>query len=1007
MVIVLPVCHKDKEAALRNLAWCKELDPKGVSFPCLVSFEVGFDASDVVSAAHTYFTAVQVNQYRPLSRAPLPWPQPQNWAWKQAVMRMKKGYRDPWLWWEQDAVPLKPGWLSSLAKAYSESGMPFLGAIGDDGNGQVQRHVNGVAIYPPDVLSYGPSAMYSCNTVAFDVLGGWRVLQQSAITPLIQHVWSWEMNGSRPPCTFRSKDDLERLDHNAVLFHRCRDSSLISMIKGSPEARLPTIPQSKPEEQEEIPKDTNEPDIWVLFGRNGDYINALPIFKLASERVGHPVKVAMMREFRNLYSGCSYVEPVPMDCKMGQYQLVKRDIITHYQHPRFIQPWADGRTISKRTLSFSVEPWLLAGIPEKYDDRSLRPLFDLRNKEREEKLISEHVKSQKPLMLLAVQGGFTSPFVNFRKFQKPIMERWGEKFEILDLCTIQAAFIYDLLAFMERAAVLITADSCHLHLAAATEIPTICLLSDRGDWMMSVPRCNVLWKGNYPNALARMPEIHRVISSLIPGGSHYEEANTRLHLPVTLVGVDNFKPQRTLEAMWDAMSKVTFRDAVLACLPGTQPEGGDWKGVRPFYVDMGTDRLSRERFMIFGLDDLFVAGHILHMEWDARVSNTFAWQDEWLRYDFIGAPWPWPFCQTGFTPCRRDNCVGNTGFAVYSKKFCSLVKQLAKPNDAQVRYSDAYICRNLRPALEQQGIQFAPERSASYFSCEDRVYAGQFGWHGQGTAKKNGFSLDTSVQETRAIVERPTPDNEVFGRPPFNGGVRVIHVVERHGGDEARIHRAFASWKQLYDSNMMEGVHSWRFQRSSMDIGDSRCLPYLKDILQSGMERSTADDIILFTNGDNLLHFDLGKVVRETLSQVPCICSYRLNVVKIPDLKAPLELVRTAGQPDFGRDLFAFRKSWLESHWDSIPDFFVGEWEWDLVMALMIRKENGVPITTKQGLHLPDPRSELPLGCVLHEMHTRPWLSTQYHTSPSKRHNLDLANEWYAGQNLLSFQIHP
>lgn len=113
------------------------------------------------------------------------------------------------------------------------------------------------------------------------------------------------------------------------------------------------------------------------------------------------------------------------------------------------------------------------------------------------------------------------------------------------------------------------------------------------------------------------------------------------------------------------------------------------------------------------------------------------------------------------------------------------------------------------------------------------------------------------------------------------------------------------------------------------------------------------------------------------------------------------------GQYDFGRDLFAFRVSWLKRQWDCIPDFIVGEWEWDLVMALMIRMENGVPITTKHDLYTFYPDSEIPIGYVFHELHIRPWISTHYHDCPSKRHNLDLANQWYQEHNLESFQIHP
>jgi hypothetical protein len=101
--------------------------------------------------------------------------------------------------------------------------------------------------------------------------------------------------------------------------------------------------------------------------------------------------------------------------------------------------------------------------------------------------------------------------------------------------------------------------------------------------------------------------------------------------------------------------------------------------------------------------------------------------------------------------------------------------------------------------------------------------------------------------------------------------------------------------------------------------------------------------------------------------------------------------------------LFAFRRSWLLEHWDSIPNFFLGELEWDLVMALLIRMSNGVPISEKNDLKNFNSASELPLGYVLHEMHERKWLHDSFAESPAKMHNLKLANAWYENHGLKSF----
>lgn len=236
-----------------------------------------------------------------------------------------------------------------------------------------------------------------------------------------------------------------------------------------------------------------------------------------------------------------------------------------------------------------------------------------------------------------------------------------------------------------------------------------------------------------------------------------------------------------------------------------------------------------------------------------------------------------------------------------------------------------------------------------------------------------------------------------------NGDVAIVHVVERHTPEDARVQRAVLSWRHLYENSGVRPVHISKYPRSSLDIEDRRGLPYLKDLLLFGMQQAEPNDVVMFTNGDNLLHPELPSLIRSTLKRVPCICSFRLNVRHIPDMNAPPQMLANTGAPDFGRDLFAFNKSWLAKHWHEIPDFFVGEWEWDLVLALIIRKQNAVTIAKKEGLSERNERSELPIGYVLHETHQRMWMSKEALAMPAKWHNQRMAKEWYSKNNLMEF----
>lgn len=127
------------------------------------------------------------------------------------------------------------------------------------------------------------------------------------------------------------------------------------------------------------------------------------------------------------------------------------------------------------------------------------------------------------------------------------------------------------------------------------------------------------------------------------------------------------------------------------------------------------------------------------MEWDSGIRNGTAWDDGWLAYDYIGAPWEFPKSNE-FPPCHAGNCVGNFGFALVSKRFLEAVSRYPVTPE-QARLSDVWMCRALRPLLESQGMRYAPLDVALKFSCENRRYTNQFGWHGRLTAKMNGWTL--------------------------------------------------------------------------------------------------------------------------------------------------------------------------------------------------------------------------------------------------------------------------
>ena len=209
---------------------------------------------------------------------------------------------------------------------------------------------------------------------------------------------------------------------------------------------------------------------------------------------------------------------------------------------------------------------------------------------------------------------------------------------------------------------------------------------------------------------------------------------SRLHLPdVTLVATAStpeYLPG-TLRAIKRCCDKVQFGNLVLFT---STPDAVQ----NDLFIDAYTSIVKIEPFTDYGDDsvacfkaydyaDLYQK-HILAIGWDGFVVNTDAWDDRFLEYDWVGAPWP-------------DNVVGNAGFSLISRRLLTALCLLEIPLDAEHCHpSDARICREewrdkpgYRSRLEAMGLRWPDPELARKFSVENEPYNGSFGFHGRVT----------------------------------------------------------------------------------------------------------------------------------------------------------------------------------------------------------------------------------------------------------------------------------
>lgn len=239
MIPVLHFCAKDADLMAKNLDWWISLDGK-VDFHAILSHDDATPARQVEAVkklADQYFRSTEVFWYpQPLKKS---WPAAPNWAWQNTARYIAATKNEPWFWIESDVVAIRKRWLVDIAEEHQRVGKPFSGHF-VDGMG----HLNGCAVYPPNVALYSVDAFRTEESAWDVVLGKSLSLDGDPLKhvhpshKLFQHCWcinpadgkAW--NGSGELATFKNTHDVVRLvDLTMAIFHRCKDGTLIDMLR--------------------------------------------------------------------------------------------------------------------------------------------------------------------------------------------------------------------------------------------------------------------------------------------------------------------------------------------------------------------------------------------------------------------------------------------------------------------------------------------------------------------------------------------------------------------------------------------------------------------------------------------------------------------------------------------------------------------------------------------------------------------------------------------------------
>jgi len=202
---------------------------------------------------------------------------------------------------------------------------------------------------------------------------------------------------------------------------------------------------------------------------------------------------------------------------------------------------------------------------------------------------------------------------------------------------------------------------------------------------------------------------------------------------VTLLGIDCVDIDRLVLAMDICQQEFEFADVKI--LTSLQSDHKNVISIKPIN---SVEEYSE--FALSELDSYIDTSHVLIVQYDGFILNPGQWTDEFLKYDYIGAPWfvaNWSVRDFDFPKELLGKLVvGGGGFSLRSKKLLSLCAKLYKENEIQRHHpEDVSICVYNRRLFEDNGIKFAPADLAKKFSFEYKSddsdkWDGQFGFHG-------------------------------------------------------------------------------------------------------------------------------------------------------------------------------------------------------------------------------------------------------------------------------------
>lgn len=189
---------------------------------------------------------------------------------------------------------------------------------------------------------------------------------------------------------------------------------------------------------------------------------------------------------------------------------------------------------------------------------------------------------------------------------------------------------------------------------------------------------------------------------------------------ITLIALTSVRIPQTIKALEYSCRGIEFGDVKLASdiKPDLLPNY-----IKHEYTEKSSNINEWNYNIIYNLSKHIETDYAILIHDNGFVVNPESWRNEFLEYDYIGAPWPLPTDNYSYRDINGEIIRQGNSVSLRSKKLIDLPNKLNlewKPFHGFTN-EDGFVCVNYRHRYIEEGCKFAGIKVAKYFSHETMI----------------------------------------------------------------------------------------------------------------------------------------------------------------------------------------------------------------------------------------------------------------------------------------------